>query len=272
MSNDNTGQPPYAGGPPPADDQVTSVSFNRSKIGAYDGGIVVAAIVFFIAMLLPWAHASTVLGFGEVHVSGFHYGILWFAFLLLILSAVWVLLPAFGVSLLATLPRPLITVVGVGLGALLAIIGFFVVMSDVPDVTGIEAGLSFGAYLGLIAALAAAVCAGLLFRAQQSGATQPALPTQLGGPSHPQSPPTQTAPTSTPTWSPPPSQAPAQQPPVQPPAYQPPAQQQPPVQTPVYQPPPSQQPPVQSPTYQPPAQQPPPADPSGQYPPQSPQQ
>jgi len=125
--------------------------------------VLIASVVGFIASLLPWykVSAGTSLYSVSDSINGWH-GWGWITSLLFIVGAVWVLLPAFGVSLrnlLASLPpaatEPRLVM---GIGAVAALCTLLFMATEGPSVSGagISAGPSFGAYIGLICAIAIA--------------------------------------------------------------------------------------------------------------------
>lgn len=122
--------------------------------------VLIASVVGFIASLLPW-YSVSVAGISN-SINGWHdWGLI--AALLFIVAAAWVLLPALGYSLKSLLSSlsPNVTeprlVMGIGGVAALATLIFM--FREGPNVSGlgtlgISAGPSFGAYVGLICALA----------------------------------------------------------------------------------------------------------------------
>src|SRR5579875_1151758 len=121
--------------------------------------VLIASVVGFIASLLPWYSVSAS-GFSS-SINGWHgWGFL--AVLLFIVGAAWVVLPLLGVSIqgwLAALP-PTVTEprLVMGIGGVAALCTLLFILTEGPGVSGpgFSAGPSFGAYLGLICALAVA--------------------------------------------------------------------------------------------------------------------
>lgn len=162
--------PPASYAPPPeapaaaTGAAATSVSFNRAKVSTADLTFAGAAVLFLIAMILPWASLDLGAGFGSVTVSGFDIGRLTFALILLIAAAALALLPAFGMNLALPVPRAVILLALTGL----AVIVTFTAFIDVATSDGI--GTGFGAWLGMLVTLGAVVQAALMFRADKAGA------------------------------------------------------------------------------------------------------
>lgn len=127
------------------------------------------AVVFLIAMLLPWVSVSLAEGLGiDLSESGFDSSLLVFAFLLLLAAAVWLLLRHFGVRMDLPVPRGVVTLGLTGLALLFVVVKFIDVLTggDYGDF-GADTGTGFGAYLGLLAALAAVAGAVMLFQAER---------------------------------------------------------------------------------------------------------
>jgi hypothetical protein len=126
--------------------------------------VLIASVVGLIISFFSWYGVTASLGGYSASGSenGWH-GWALLAVLLFIVAGAWMLLPLFGISLrgvTASLP-PSITepklVMGFGIVATLAVLLFMLTEGHGVSGTGISAGPSFGAYIGLICAVAIAV-------------------------------------------------------------------------------------------------------------------
>lgn len=125
--------------------------------------VAVAAAIGLVFSFFPWYSWKISLGgfSSSDSVSGWHgWGFL--AVLLMIAAGAWVILPLVGVSVrgvLASLP-PAVTeaklVMGLGGVATLAVLLFILTEGPRTSGPGVSAGPSFGAYIGLICAVAIA--------------------------------------------------------------------------------------------------------------------
>lgn len=163
---------PAAGGPP----APRATGLDMAKVPLRDRLIAVGALLFTLFMILPWygfddegrgGIDSTTNGFSDaVGAFGFSFEIGYatgpavVAWLLLLLTAVWVLLPAL-TTLRLPVPRGLVTLGLTGLALLLTLITWIDALSLVDGPDG-EAGFSIIAFLAL---LTAAAVFGLALRA-----------------------------------------------------------------------------------------------------------
>ena len=256
---DPYGRPPY--GPPGQPGRgTTSVDF--SKVGLLERIIAGCALLFTLFMLLPWygfdgagldGFDTSTNGFSDAvggrglftFQIGYTTGPAVLAWLLLLATAVWVLLPAF-TTVRVPVPRTVVTAGLTGLALLLFLITWIdqLALADGPDD---DVGFSVVAFLALLSVLAAVVLAVLALlpdlRARKASG---AAPDDGNGP---------------PQHGNQPYGRPAQQP-YQPQPYQSQPYQSQPYQSQPYQPQPYQQAPPPPP---PPARPdtPPPADPGG---------
>lgn len=155
--------PPPSTPPPaaPAASAPTSVSFDRSKVGTNDLALGGAAVLFLIALLLPWLSISA----GPISQSfnGFNSGKLTFAWILLIAAAALALLPAMGVNL--NVPNRGLILVGLtGLALLLTLIDVIDVLSSTDDIPGADVSAGIGTWLGLLVGIAAVAVAVMSMR------------------------------------------------------------------------------------------------------------
>jgi hypothetical protein len=136
------------------------MKFNRLRMAELSlaGG----AAAFGIALFLPWAHLTVkddpIFG-GTSSVDGFFFRSLVVAMIMLGGAAVWRVLPALGLASPGR-KRSYVALGLVGGAALLTIVRFAKIASEASAaarVTGIDAGLSVGAYVGLLAIVAACV-------------------------------------------------------------------------------------------------------------------
>lgn len=162
-----TPQPPAATSStaPTGGQRGSSVSFNRAKASTYDLGLAAAAVLFLIAMILPWVSVSLGPGFGSVSASGFDIGRLSLALILLIVAAGIALLPAFDVNVTLPVQRSFILLGLTGLAAIITLTAF------IEIVTSDGAGAGFGAWLGMLVVLGAVALSFLVFRSEQTGHT-----------------------------------------------------------------------------------------------------
>ncbi len=220
---DPYGRPPY--GPPGGPGRgTTSVDF--SKVGLNEWIIAGCALLFTLFMVLPWygfdgggldGFDTSTNGFSDAvggrglftFEIGYATGPAVLAWLLLLATAVWVLLPAFSTVRLPV-PRTVVTAGLTGLAMLLFLITWFdqLALADGPDD---DVGFSVVAFLALLSVLAATVLAVL--------ALLPELRARKAGPQPPQPQPYQPQPYQPqPYQQPPPPPPPAQSgtPPVDP--------------------------------------------------------
>ena len=186
--------PPPAGGytePPaqtsgygttPAAGRPAGSGLDLAKASTADRGIAAAAVLFLIALLLPWASVSVsgsgLPGGGSESTNGFSSGLLTLAWILLLAAAVVALLPAMGVNVNLPFPRGLALLGLTGLAALITLFGFIDALTAPDEIAQAEAlGLDvsysagIGAYLGMLIALGAVALAFLAFRSPRSDHT-----------------------------------------------------------------------------------------------------
>ena len=178
--------PPASYAPPPeapaaaTGAAATSVSFNRAKVSTWDMGLAAAAVLYMIALVLPWASVSfgselPGLGSGDENTNGFSSGLLTFAWILLLAAAVVALLPAFAANVKLPFPRGIALLGLTGLAALLTLLGFIDALTAPDEVATVEAmgvevdySAGIGAYLGFLVAIGALVLAFLISRVPRS--------------------------------------------------------------------------------------------------------
>jgi len=126
--------------------------------------VLIAGVVGFIFSFFAWANTSvsSSFGSGSESDSGWH-GLAIIAVLLFIVSALWILLPMFGVSLkgiLASLPPNFTEArLVMGAGVIAALCTLIFMFTDNPanySGPGASHGPSFGAFIGLIVSIAIA--------------------------------------------------------------------------------------------------------------------
>lgn len=137
-------------------------------------GFGAAALLFLIALILPWVSISFEGAAGTLDDSsnGFGSGLLTFAWILLIAAAVLALLPAMGTGVRLPFPRAFALIGLTGLAAIFTLIEFFDVLGAGDDLgggAGVDVSTGIGAWLGLLVALAAVVLAVLTLRTEQTG-------------------------------------------------------------------------------------------------------
>ena len=160
--------PAYGTTPPAAAvTSASSVSFDRAKVSTLDLGLGAAAILYLIALVLPWVSVSSELAAFDDSGNGFSSGSLVFALILLIAAAVVALLPAVGTTLKLPFPSSYLLLGLTGLAALLTLIQFIDVLGAGDDFEGlgVEVSTGIGAWLGMLVAIAAVILAVLAFRA-----------------------------------------------------------------------------------------------------------
>jgi hypothetical protein len=148
----------------------TQMSFDRTKVSTLDLGFGGAAVLYLIALLLPWLTVSA----GPLSQSGngFNSGKLTFAWILLLAAAVVALLPAVGVDVKLPFPRAYLLLGLTGLAALLTIIEVIDVLGSTDDLgPGVDVSTGIGAWLGLLVALGAVALAVLALRGPQVART-----------------------------------------------------------------------------------------------------
>ena len=133
--------------------------FNMAKLTMGQKGILIASLVLLISLFLPWQRVC-VLGFcGSSSGLG---GVGFLALILAIGLIVWELLPAFGVNAnMGTFSPAMLSAIGAWVTAGITLINFLIYLGDV----------GFGAFIGLLAALALGYAGYLRF--QESKATAP---------------------------------------------------------------------------------------------------
>jgi hypothetical protein len=151
------------------------VSFDRSKVSTVEIGLGVAAVLYLIALVLPWVSVSSELAALDESGNGFSSGSLTFALLLLIAAAVVALLPAIGTPVKLPFPRAYLLIGLTGLAALLTLVQFVDVLGAGDDVAAlgiaVDVSTGIGAWLGMLVALGAVALAVLTLRADQVGTT-----------------------------------------------------------------------------------------------------
>lgn len=162
-------QPPATSAP-----AGTSMSFDRTKVSTLDLALGGAAVLFLIALLLPWVSVS-IEGAGSAFsesTNGFSSSLLTFAWILLVLAAVIVLLPAMGVNFKLPFPRGIAVLVATGLALLFVLIEFIDVLGAEDELGGLGAGVDvstgIGAWLGALVAIGAVVVAVMMFRGDKA--------------------------------------------------------------------------------------------------------
>jgi len=158
------------------------MSLDRSKLSTVDQGLAAAAVLFLIALVLPWAsysiQGSGLPGDDGQTTNGFGSGLLTLAWVLLIAAAVLALLPAFGANVKLPFPRALALLGLTGVAALITLFAFIDALTAPDELSQAEAlGLSvdysagIGAYLGILVALGAVALALLASRGEKTGTT-----------------------------------------------------------------------------------------------------
>jgi hypothetical protein len=142
--------PPWYGQPPAGQNPFGQpagtgggFSFDAKKLKMADYVIAGGTLVFFILAFFPWYSIGADI-FGAFSLSGWNFGNVTTAFLLLLLAAVWTLLPAF-VDLKLGFPRSWVTV---GLAALAWLLTLF------AWIRSFDGDFSFWALLGFLTATA----------------------------------------------------------------------------------------------------------------------
>jgi hypothetical protein len=144
------------------------VRFDRTRLRVPDLLVAGCAVLYLVWALLPWVSLGDQF-FVYGTVSGFTWsGLVTFSFVLLLLAAVWVLVPAFG-EVEIGVPRGWVTVALTGLALLFTL---------VPYLSAVRFGFSVFALLALLTAAAATVLAGvrLLPELRRVRAARPAPP------------------------------------------------------------------------------------------------
>lgn len=150
-----------------------TTSFDPKSVSTPEWLVIGGAVVFLIAMLLPWLNVSFGDGLPGVGLSesanGFEFGLLVFALLLLLAAAVWLLLRHFGVRMELPVSRAIVALGLTALALLFVVIKFLDVLTSGGEfeASGVDVGAGFGAYIGLLAALAAVAGAVMLFQAER---------------------------------------------------------------------------------------------------------
>jgi hypothetical protein len=146
------GAPPQQPAAPGGGSKLPAFKFNPNNVTTFDWIGVVGTFVLFISLFLTWYTASGFGGSGDLagaYYHGYSYIIL---LLCLALLAYYVCKVGFG-KLPFNLPFPEAT--GVLAANAVNLVLVIINMIDSPNVPGLSVGLAFGAWLGLIAALAA---------------------------------------------------------------------------------------------------------------------
>jgi hypothetical protein len=136
------------------------VNFDLNRLTTVDKVVGVATLITMISLWLPWFSASySALGItssGSISGTGVH-GWLWLEFIVALVLLAYLAAKAAWDPLPFRLPvtHELLLTVGTGLQFLLILIGFFAVPST-GGVQGVSVSWDFGAFLALIASIAAA--------------------------------------------------------------------------------------------------------------------
>ena len=165
------------------------VGSDSTKVTTLDWVVVSAGVLAYISSFLPWYSSRVSVSLfriersAHVNVNAWNAGFgAWFSVLLLVVAGGVVLASAMGVRL--PVARPLITL-GLSVLAVVTILLRWATFSDTVggqgelgnvDIGGFltaSSGAGFGLYLGLIAAVAAAVASLLMVRAASSNVDQP---------------------------------------------------------------------------------------------------
>jgi hypothetical protein len=139
---------------------LPAVNFDLGRLTSADKIVGVATLVTMISLWLPWFSATySALGItssGSVSGTGVH-GWLWLEFLVALALLAYIAATAAWERLPFSLPLPheRVLVVGTALQFLLVLIGFIAVPST-GGVAGVSVSWDFGAFLALIASIAAA--------------------------------------------------------------------------------------------------------------------
>lgn len=142
--------------------------FDAKQVSTLEWVGIGAGVLAFLASFFPW-WSATATGFINlsVSVSAWNIGIGgWLPVLMLMAAAVLLLLPHFGVQVQRL---AMIWLILAGASVLIIVIRWLTMNSETglglsEAESGISAGASFGLFLGLIAAIASTVGAGLAFR------------------------------------------------------------------------------------------------------------
>lgn len=160
------GQPPPYGQPPTS--RPAGAGFDLKRLKMADYVIVGGMVLYLVLALFPWWDYGSIYGF-SVSTRGFSSGLVTFAFVLFLLAAAWVVLPAF-TDLRLGFPRSWITVG-------LAVLGFLFTLFAWIDTLSVA--FSIWALLGLLVSLVIALFAGLSLLPELRN--RPALPGALAG-------------------------------------------------------------------------------------------
>ena len=192
MSSNDPGSSQY-GAPRDASASSSRSAATRRRPSLYEQGVVAIFVLFLIAMVLPWESVSASNGTitRSDSLNGFNLAMPRIAFLLLALGAAYIILRAFGVQFRRNVSRSFVALIDVGLAGALAVVGFFVAMSDVGDVptdllpgVSVDASVGTGAVIGLILGLAAVALAALILLAERKSQASQGVPPQFAtGPS-----------------------------------------------------------------------------------------
>lgn len=169
----------YGSAPPSAPPPTTArPGFDLASATTFDRGIAGAAVLFLIAMVLPWASVSfdtDIPGVEDASQNGFGSGLLTLGWLLLVIAAAIALLPAFGANIKLPVPRPLAILSLTGVALLITLIGFIDALTAPSEVktvedlgVGVDYSAGIGAYLGFLVAIGAVVIAYLAFQASRN--------------------------------------------------------------------------------------------------------
>ncbi|KQS59061.1 hypothetical protein ASG36_14090 [Geodermatophilus sp. Leaf369] len=140
------GQPQYGQGPygQQGPGSGSGVGFDPKKLKLADYVVGGSVVLYLLFMVFPWF--SEDFGFGaSFSVNGFDSGLLTFAFVLLLVAAVWALLPAF-VDLKTPFPRGFVTV---------GLTGLVFLMTLIEWISTFDAGFSIFALLTFLVSAAA---------------------------------------------------------------------------------------------------------------------
>jgi hypothetical protein len=134
-------------------------NFDLSRLSTVDKVVAVASLVTMISLWLPWFTVSyTLVGTHSASASGTAvHGWLWLEFIVALALIAYLAARAAWDQLPISLPvsHETLLIAGTGLQFLLVLIGFFA-MPSTGGLEGFSVGWGFGAFLALIASIAAA--------------------------------------------------------------------------------------------------------------------